>query len=114
MNMPPLVEKTYEFNKWLVQKVGKFPRDQRYLLGDRLVSKALDIQDLLIVAASTPQGKEKECALSGASQKLDQMRYLLRLAVENHAMNRRAWHFCAERMMEIGKMLGGWIKSNAS
>lgn len=44
MDMPPIVEKMYELNKWLLHKVGKFPRDQR-LLGERLIRKSLDIQE---------------------------------------------------------------------
>lgn len=114
MEMPPIVEKMYDLNKWLLQKVGKFPRDQQFLLGERLMGKALDIQDDLVAAATQGQGETKRRALAQAALALDQLRYLLRLARDSQGMSRSAWHFCAKQVTEIGKMLGGWIKQSES
>lgn len=111
MDMPPIVEKMYDLNKWLLQKVGKFPRDQRFLLGERLMGKALCVQDALIAAATLAKGEEKRGTLTEAALALDQLRYLLRLAADSQCMSRSSWHFCGEKVTEIGKMLGGWIKN---
>lgn len=114
MDMPPIAEKMYDLNKWLLQKVGKFPRDQRFLLGERLMGKALDIQDALIAAATLGKGEAKRGTLAQAALALDQLRYLLRLARDSRGMNQSSWHFCAKQVTEIGKMLGGWIKQSES
>jgi len=111
MDMPPIVEKMYEVNKWLLHKVGKFPRDQRFLLGERLMRKSLDIQDELVAAALMAKGEEKAKLLAGISLALDQLRYLLRLACDGQCMSRSSWCFCAKNLTEIGRMLGGWQKS---
>jgi hypothetical protein len=111
MDMPPIVEKVYDLNKWLLQKVGRFPCDQRFLLGERLMGKALDIQDALVAAATMARGEEKRRTLAGAALALDQLRYLLRLARDCRSMSRDSWYFCAKNVTEVGKMLGGWIKN---
>lgn len=109
MDMPPIIEKMYEVNLWLLLKTGKFPRDQRFLLGDRLIAKSLAIQDELMAAALTAK-ENKTRILDQASLMLDQLRYLLRLARDSRSMSRKSWFFCAERLLEIGRMLGGWRK----
>ncbi|MBK8871736.1 MAG: four helix bundle protein [Elusimicrobia bacterium] len=111
MDMPPIVERMYEVNKWLLQKVGKFPRDQRLLLGQRLMQKSLDIQEALVAAALKGKGEEKSRILADISLALEQVRYLLRLARDSRCLNQDSWFFCVKNLMEIGKMLGGWMKS---
>jgi hypothetical protein len=112
--MPPIVEKMCDLNKWLLQRVAKFPRDQRLLLGDRLMQKSLDIQDGLIAVAQTERGEAKTEMLAAISLKIDQLRYLLRLACDSRCMSRSSWCFCVKNLAEIGRMLGGWIKKTES
>lgn len=38
----PALDKAYQFLVWLVPTVEKFPRSQRFLLGDRIQTMALD------------------------------------------------------------------------
>jgi hypothetical protein len=40
----------YRFILWLVPTVDKFPRSQKFLLGDRIQSTALDVLERLIEA----------------------------------------------------------------
>lgn len=110
MQLPPIVEKVYELNKWLLQKVSKFPRDQRFILGERLANKALDIQERLIEAALMKKSDEKSSILHEANLKLEHLRYLIRLARDQKCISRKSWYFCSSNLVEIGKMLGGWIK----
>ncbi len=49
----PVLEKTYQFVLWLVPTVDKFPRAQKFLLGDRIQSSALDVLEGLVEAAYT-------------------------------------------------------------
>jgi hypothetical protein len=44
----PALEKAYQFVLWLIPTVEKFPRTQKFLLGDRLQSTALDLPEGLI------------------------------------------------------------------
>ena len=40
---PPIVEIYYEFCVWLLLKVSKFQKDQKYILGTRLQNNTLDV-----------------------------------------------------------------------
>ena len=39
----PALEGTYQFVLWLIPTVEKFPRSQKFLLGDRIQSTALNV-----------------------------------------------------------------------
>jgi TPR repeat protein len=53
----PVLEKMYQFMLWLVPTVDKFPRAQKFLLGDRIQGSALDVLEGLVEAAYTkPRG----------------------------------------------------------
>ncbi len=49
----PALESMYRFVLWLVPAVEKFPRRQKFLLGDRLQATALDVLERLVEATYT-------------------------------------------------------------
>lgn len=46
----PALEACYRFLLWLMPTVEKFPRSQKFLLGDRIQATALDVLERLIEA----------------------------------------------------------------
>jgi hypothetical protein len=50
-DLPVVVQKAYELNLWLIQKVENFPRSYRFSVGDRLVQGVLDLLLRLVDAA---------------------------------------------------------------
>jgi len=99
MELPPIVEKMYEVNAWLLQKVSKFPKDHRYILGVRLSNKGFDIQDRLIEASLTRKGEDKSGVLHEVSLALEQFRYLLRLAKDQKCLSHDAWFYCSKNLL---------------
>src|SRR3984893_6693960 len=49
----PALERAYQFLAWLVPTLDKFPRRQKFLLGDRIENTALDVLEGLVEAAYT-------------------------------------------------------------
>jgi hypothetical protein len=47
----PVLEKMHQFIAWLIPTVDKFPRAQKFLLGDRIQNMALDALEGLIEPA---------------------------------------------------------------
>ena len=43
----PIIQKTFDLLLWLLPKVDKFPRKQKYLLGERMERTELDFMGLL-------------------------------------------------------------------
>ena len=105
-----VLTQTYDFLLWLIPATARFPRNQRYLLGERLESLLLDILDLLIEARYS---KEKAGLLKACNLKLEQFRYLLRLSKDLKLIDLRRYEFAAGRVDVIGRQAGGWLKHEA-
>ena len=101
-----VIPKTYDLIIWLIPRLKQFPRDQRFLLGDRIQSSAMDLLCLLIEANYT---REKRSTLRRANLELEKLRYLLRMAGDLHFLNRRRYQHVAGRVDEVGRLVGGWI-----
>ncbi len=101
------ITRLYDYLLWLVPKLEKFPRSQKFLLGDRIESLLLDILELLIEAAFS---KKKLAPLRTANIKLEKLRYLIRLAKDLKLMNLDSYEFSARAINEIGVSVGGWLR----
>jgi hypothetical protein len=106
--MPVAVVKVYDFVLWLVQKVENFPRGYKFTVGDRLTAQGLDLMTTLVEAAYS---RDKEDLLQHANRKINSTRYLLRLAKDLKLMSIDSYGFSAEKLDEIGRMVGGWRKA---
>ena len=94
---------------WLYPTVSKFPKAQRFVLGQQIENTALDILRGVIRANAE---RDKLPLLKNASVDLDTLRILLRLSKDLEFLSVRQYGFAAERVNEVGKLLGGWIRSN--
>jgi hypothetical protein len=107
--MTPVVEKHYRLILWILPKIGNFPKDQRFLLADRIEVIILDILEMLIEAVYS---KERKGILVRVNLKLDSLRYMMRIAKDMKYVNVRAYDFFCQSLLEIGRMVGGWYKSS--
>ncbi len=103
-----IFEKTYEFILWIYPRVNKFPKSQRFVLGQRIENISLEVLEKII---EVNQKKSKRKDLEEVSIKLDVLRILIRLSKDFHFINLKQYEFASKNLNEIGKMLGGWIKS---
>ena len=99
----------FRFIVWLIPTLDKFPRSQRFLLGDRIESTALDVLEQLIDATYS---RARERALGEANLGLEKLRFLFRIGAELHYLDLRRYEHAARAVDEIGRMVGGWIKAN--
>src|SRR3989338_7480381 len=104
-----IFEKVYQLVLWLYPTIQKFPKAQRFVLGQQIENTALDILRGVIRANAE---REKLPHLKQVSVDLDTLRILLRLSKDLEFLSVRQYGFAAERVNEVGKLLGGWIKSN--
>ena len=105
----PIIQKTFDMLLWLIPKIDQFPRKQKFLLGERIETTALDF--LGIIQRAKYEKKHKRTVLLEAHVTFEQLKMLIRLAVAmNHIPVSRYKHLSGYTT-EIGKMLGGWMKS---
>ena len=71
------LEAHYRFVVWLVPTLERFPRSQKFLLGDRMQHTALDVLERLIEATYT---RRRGGQLALANIGIEKLRFLCRLA----------------------------------
>lgn len=86
------------------------PKKDKYTLGEKTQKTTLDLMELLI-KASYVEKTNKTSALDQAAIKLDLLKTLVRLAQDLKAMPSNKYLLLEEKLQEVGRMLGGWIKS---
>lgn len=105
----PALEAHYRFVAWLVPALERFPRSQKFLLGDRIQAIALDALEVLIEATYT---RQRAGHLARANLGIEKLRFLLRLACDLHHFDRRRYEHVARCLDETGRRIGAWNKAH--
>ena len=86
------LEAHYRFILWLVPAVERFPRNRKFLLGDRMQTTALKVLEHLIEATYI---KWREGYLAAANLGLEKLRFLFRLARDLRVLDHRRYEYAA-------------------
>jgi hypothetical protein len=105
------LEKAYQFTLWLVPTVEKFPRSQKFVLGDRIETAALDVVEGIVDATYT---RNRAPILRKVNLRLEKLRLLFRLSVDLKLLDTRRYEYAARNLDELGRLIGGWLKRRSS
>ncbi|KKR05425.1 MAG: hypothetical protein UT33_C0011G0136 [Candidatus Peregrinibacteria bacterium GW2011_GWC2_39_14] len=105
----PILQKTYELCKLFHQYSEKFPKKDRFTIGQRCENHILILLESVIYASKSAKDN-KARLLFEISVKLDTLKILIRLLKEVKTIDLKQYAHLEECVFEIGKMLGGWIK----
>lgn len=105
-----IIHKTYDFYLRLYALTKTFPKKDRHALGQKCENLALEILELLILANS--QKQNRILTLNKIDVKLKILRIMVRLCFDTKIINEKKYLEFQKSLLEIGKMLGGWIKSS--
>jgi hypothetical protein len=103
----PALEAMNGFLRWLIPTVEKFPRTQKFLLGDRIQSSALDVLERLIEAT---YDRDRAAALRAANLGVEKLRHLIRLAFDLKHLDERRYECAARDLDAVGRLIGAWRK----
>ncbi|MDZ4768943.1 MAG: diversity-generating retroelement protein Avd [Chloroflexota bacterium] len=103
----PIFIRTEAFALWLLSHLKGYPRQERFRLTARIEGAMFSFHESLLYAAKTNQTVEY---LQKADAELDMLRTYLRFALELQYIDPEKYHYIAEQMSEIGRLLGGWLK----
>ncbi len=109
MDESPLFVRTHDFLLWLLPQVQKFPRSYRFTLAERVQRAAMDFQDF-IVSAGKSKGEERRSWLQKADIALEQLRFWLRFSKDLDLFRINQYEHSARLLVEMGRLLGAWIK----
>ncbi|MFA6423551.1 MAG: diversity-generating retroelement protein Avd [Patescibacteria group bacterium] len=109
-NEAPIILKTYDLYKSIHVIVRLFPREEKYTLGEKIKEALTNILELFIEAEFCPKNL-KGAILEKASVRLDFLKLLIRMSYDLKLINEKRYISIEENLQEIGKMLGGWLRS---
>lgn len=101
-------EKTQKYLLWLFPKINGFPNKQKFLLGERIGTTALDILGLIISLQFLSQ-EERKKILGKFNLKLEYFRELMRLAWKLNFLSQRSFFWQENQINEIGRMVWGMV-----
>ena len=104
----PLFVKTYDLLQWLIPQTTKFPREHRFVMARRVQESAFEFYDL-IVRAGLAERAEKFALLREADVALHRLRLNVRLSKDLALLKDASYAHAAQRLTEIGRLLGGWL-----
>jgi len=104
-----LYQKHYDLMLYSFPIINGFPKAQRFVLGQQIQNCLLDIAKL-IVQANKQRGRRLPILLQ-IDIEIEKLRLLVRLAKDLRMVSIRQYGILAERINEVGRLLGGWIKS---
>lgn len=106
----PIFKKTYDLYKTFHSYRDSISKQDRYTIWQRCENVLLDILEG-ILTASQMYKNEKLPILERVSVKLNFLRVFFRLMKEVKTIDNKKYVTLEELVDEIGRMLGGWIKS---
>src|SRR5437660_5624591 len=104
-----VITKTYDLILWSCNHTSQFPRNHRFVLGERIERNLYDLLEILIQAKYT---RQRQPLLERANLRLEVLRFQMRLAKDLQCLKVTSYGFAAKAIDEIGRLVGGWLKSS--
>lgn len=109
-NNESIITKTYDLLRHSIPLLNRFPRDFKFTLGERIQRMLADLLELLIEAYYQPPNQKRQ-TLQRVNILLEKLRHFFRLGYDLGLYTSLHYQDYAERLNEIGRMVGGWLKS---
>lgn len=107
---PVVLVKWYDWVRWILDRVDSFPKNQRFIFGQRLADRSIGVLELLVEAAYSPR---KADVLADVNRRIEVLRWLVRLAKDRKLLTSKQYQFACKGLAECGRMVGGWLKQAA-
>ncbi len=106
----PILKKMQELYKLFLEFRTLVPKQDRHTIYERSERSLLETIELLFHAGYAKKDT-KAIILEKASVKLNLLRFLIRTMKETKTLDTKKYIRLQELVDEIGRMLGGWIRS---
>ena len=106
----PIFKKSYELYKLFHSFRNSIPKQDRFTIWQRCENIILEIVEGILWASQISKS-EKLSVLKKTSVKLNFLRVFLRLLKDTKTIDAKKYIALETLVDEIGRMLGGWIKS---
>lgn len=103
-----IIQKAFELCQEMTRRVGRLPRQVKFVLGERMLNTTYDVFDALLEAKYSAH---KSPLLIRANLLLERLRFQVRLCMEEKLISMNQYGFVITLIDEVGRMTGGWLKS---
>jgi len=107
IDAPVVLIKWYDWTRWVLERVDNFPKNQRFIFGQRLADRSIRLLEVLVEASYR---SKKADLLADANRQIEVLRWLVRLAKDRKLLTVRQYGFACKGLTECGRMVGGWLK----
>src|SRR5260370_17291173 len=97
-----VITKTYDLILWSCNHTGKFPRNHRFVLGERIERNLYDLLEILIRAKYT---RNRQQLLEQANLVLEILRFQIRLAKDLQCLKVESCGFPAKALYHLGQLI---------
>lgn len=109
-NNVPILRKIYELYKTFHGYRTLVSKQERFSIYERSENVLIDVLEYILEASYAPK-ERKFILLEKASMKLNVFRFFVRLMKESKTLDLKKYTLLQNIVDEIGRMLGGWIRS---
>ncbi len=109
----PILKKAYDLYKRFYDLRNKVPKHDRYAIFLKCDNCLLEVIEGILCASQLSKN-EKLPALKEANSSLNLFKFFIRLMKDIKTINLKDYTIIEAHSDEIGRMLGGWIKSTQS
>lgn len=106
----PILKTTVDLYEEFYAYLKAFPKKDQYMLGKHCEEHIIVFLDYVLTAVGIPK-KYKHKYLTRASNKLDVLTVFIRIAWKLKVLDEKRYLSLQLKIEEIGRMLGGWIRS---
>lgn len=106
-----MLVKWYDWVQWILERVDSFPKNQRFIFGQRLADRSIRVLGLLV---DTSYRSRKAELPAEANRQIEVLRWLVRLAKDRGLFTVCQYGFACMGLTECGRMVGGWLKQAAA
>jgi len=106
--IPIVTHLTLAYKLWH-SYLPNIPKDSRYTLGTKIDALFIETAEPIFIA--TYLGKDQKLPyLRKAAAQLDLVKFFLQILWEIQSLDNKKYVVLSEKLDEIGRMLGGWIR----
>ena len=109
----PILKKSYDLYRTFNEYRRVIPKADRHTIYERSENAILDMVECILEAGYS-KTSDKVVILERASTKLNLLRFFVRLMKETRSIDTKKYTALQTHIDEIGRMLGGWIRSQGS
>jgi hypothetical protein len=105
----PVVIKLFIIYEVTHKLIFKFPKHERYSLGEKIENSLLEAMEIFILANQSSK-YEREKTLIKANSKIELLKILFRISLNCQMVDGKEYLMLENKLQEAGRMTQGWIK----